>query len=130
MASDQQNDVLPLTPEEALELTRRGGAVLCLNVPANTQFGIDLRSYAVGPLFKGIKMIPTRGVHLLTCGGDLERFGLFVTFRPSGVSVMSWDASTEMLKLMEEGEQRERYEHGGMPPAPPLLSAALVLPPT
>ena len=107
-----EGDVPEMTPEQALELVKQGGFILCLDVPKGIEFGIDLRSYSVGEQFQGIKMIPARGLHLVTCGGDLERFGVFLRFRTADVHVMSWDASTEMLRMEPPSEQRERYEEG------------------
>ena len=107
-----EGDVPEMTPEQALELARQGGSILCLDVPKGTEFGIDLRSYAVGERFQGIKMIPARGVHFVTCGGELERFGVFLVFGRAEVCVMSWDAADETLKLAPPSDQRERYVAG------------------
>eukprot|EP00954_Amorphochlora_amoebiformis_P018924 1329240-Amorphochlora_amoeboformis.AAC.1 len=46
---------MQMSPQDAAEALRRGGAVLCLGVPAGTIFGIDCASYGVGPKFMGLK---------------------------------------------------------------------------
>lgn len=43
---------------------RQSGACLCLDVPAHTEFGIDMRSWLVGEKFAGVKMIPS-GLHFI-----------------------------------------------------------------
>jgi len=50
--------------EEAVRRVKSGACVLVLDFPAETDFGIDVRSWTVGPKFKGLKMVPP-GIHLL-----------------------------------------------------------------
>lgn len=101
-------DVGTLTPERALELTRAGGTVLCLGVPKGVEFGIDLRSYAVGPTFRGVKMVPPRGLHFVSCGNELEHSGVFVRLLSSATCAFNWDAQNETLCLEADLEQQER----------------------
>jgi hypothetical protein len=102
---------LSLSREEALERCQHGGTVLCLDVPQGVEFGIDLRSYTVGPRFRGVKMVPPHGVHMITCGNEIEQTGVFVSLRPSETCAMSWDAPTETLKLMDDAAMREQLTH-------------------
>ena len=97
------DDVGPLSPSEALELTRSGGTILCLGVPTGLEFGIDLRSYDVGPRFQGIKMVPTAGLHLVTCGSEIERSGVFVRVHASDTCAMEWNAQDETLQFTTPG---------------------------
>ena len=100
-------DVPALTPDEALRLTVGGGSLLCLGVPEGAEVGIDMRSYAVGPRFKGLKMIPC-GVHLATFGGEVERCGAFVRLAAGQVVVLDWDAQAELLRFSTDEEQNQR----------------------
>ena len=50
--------------ETAQILFHEGGTLIFLNVPEGTEFGIDCNSWDVGPLFKGVKMIPP-GFHFV-----------------------------------------------------------------
>lgn len=60
------SDLLRLRGSQlARELATNGAAILCLNVPPQTVFSIDCRSYTVGAQFKGIKMIPP-GPHYIS----------------------------------------------------------------
>lgn len=101
-------DVGQLSPEQALELTRTNGTVLCLDVPERVEFGIDLRSYTVGPRFRGVKMVPPGGLHLITFGSDIDQSGIFVRIRPAMTCALRWDASMETLRLVDNAEQLKR----------------------
>ena len=106
-----QNDLPPLSAEEALELTRQGGTLLCLDVPSGVEFGIDLRSYTVGPRFGGVKMVPTAGsLHLVTCGSELEQCGVFLQFEPASTCAARWDVASESLRLLAAGPEMTRLQ--------------------
>ena len=108
-ATHEQDAVLAgLSRAEALELTQRGGTVRCIGVPPGVEFGIDLRVYAVGPLFGGVKMVPTTPVHLVTWGTELSCCGVFVSVRPSEVCVMRWDAQAEALEFERDEAEAQR----------------------
>ncbi|XP_051489215.1 protein AAR2 homolog [Apus apus] len=93
-----------LEPELARQLFFEGAAVVVLGVPEGTEFGIDYSSWAVGPQFRGVKMIPP-GLHFLHCsagraGGGREtgpRTGLFLSLQRREVRVLRWDAASEAL---------------------------------
>lgn len=57
-------------PQDANELNKRGGTILCLDVPPGTTFGLDCMSWTTGDRFKGVKMIPP-GVHYVWCRYDM-----------------------------------------------------------
>eukprot|EP01128_Nolandella_sp_AFSM9_P011788 TRINITY_DN8708_c0_g1_i1.p1 TRINITY_DN8708_c0_g1~~TRINITY_DN8708_c0_g1_i1.p1 ORF type:complete len:460 (+),score=119.79 TRINITY_DN8708_c0_g1_i1:222-1601(+) len=99
----------------ALEHT---SSVLALGVPANMELGIDLRSWTVGELFKGLKLIPP-GVHYVWyClsnrhGGEGGlRTGFFVKLEADQVMVLQWDAESETLVPEKDEEQAERLRKG------------------
>ncbi len=50
--------------ELARSLFTEGAALVLLDVPERTEFGIDYNSWTVGPKFKGVKMIPP-GFHFV-----------------------------------------------------------------
>ena len=53
-----------IDPDTARRLFEVGANLFLLDVPRNTEVGIDLNSWNTGPNFKGIKMIPP-GVHFI-----------------------------------------------------------------
>jgi len=55
MATDQ---------DVARQLFAEGAALVLLDVPERTEFGIDYNCWNVGPKFKGVKMIPP-GFHFV-----------------------------------------------------------------
>ena len=50
--------------EVARRLFQEGAALVLLDVPPKTEFGIDYNSWNVGKKFKGVKMIPP-GFHFV-----------------------------------------------------------------
>ncbi|XP_061865371.1 protein AAR2 homolog [Colius striatus] len=100
-----------LQPELARQLFFEGAAVLALGVPEGTEFGIDCSSWAVGPKFRGVKMVPP-GLHFVHCSaararGGREtgpRTGLFLALRPRELRVLRWDAGAEALEPAAEAE--------------------------
>ena len=50
--------------DTARTLFEEGATLVFLDVPEGTEFGIDCNSWEVGPLFKGVKMIPP-GFHFI-----------------------------------------------------------------
>ncbi|OVA18777.1 A1 cistron-splicing factor [Macleaya cordata] len=99
--------------ERALELVKQGATLLLLDVPQFTLFGIDTQMFSVGPVFKGIKMIPP-GPHFVYYsssnrdGNDFSLVvGFFINTNPSEVIVRKWVQQEERLvKLSEEEEER------------------------
>ena len=53
-----------LDPDTARRLFELGANLFLLDVPINTEIGVDMNSWNTGPKFKGIKMIPP-GVHFI-----------------------------------------------------------------
>ncbi|KAM6054072.1 protein AAR2 homolog [Chlamydotis macqueenii] len=106
-----------LEPELARQLFFEGAAVVVLGVPEGTEFGIDYSSWAVGPRFRGVKMVPP-GLHFLHCsagraGGGREtgpRTGFFLSLRPREVRVLRWDPASEALGPAAAGaEEAEAF---------------------
>ena len=53
-----------LDPDTARRIFEVGANLFMLDVPINTEIGVDMNSWNTGPNFKGIKMIPP-GVHFV-----------------------------------------------------------------
>ncbi|KAF8407680.1 hypothetical protein HHK36_006815 [Tetracentron sinense] len=104
---------LQMDSETALGFVKHGATLLLLDVPQFTLVGIDTQMFSVGPLFKGIKMIPP-GPHFVyysSSNRDGNEFspivGFFVCTCTSEVVVRKWDQQEERLvKLSEEEEER------------------------
>lgn len=99
--------------QTALELVKRGAALLLLDVPQYTLIGIDTQMFSSGPNFMGIKMIPP-GIHFVYYSSSNREgnefspvIGFFVDAQPSQVIVRKWDTEEErFVKLSEEEEER------------------------
>ncbi|XP_077243948.1 AAR2 protein family isoform X2 [Tasmannia lanceolata] len=102
-----------MEPDRALKLVKHGATLLLLDVPHFTLLGIDTQMFSVGPIFRGIKMIPP-GPHFVyysSCNGDGSEFspiiGFFITTSPTEVIIRKWHHQEERLvKLSEEEERR------------------------
>lgn len=102
-----------MDPEKALELVKNGVTLLLLDVPQFTLVGIDTQIFSVGPVFKGIKMIPP-GPHFIyysssnRVGNEFAPIvGFFIDACPSEVISRKWDPHEERLvKLSDEEEER------------------------
>ncbi|KAJ0962740.1 hypothetical protein J5N97_027862 [Dioscorea zingiberensis] len=102
---------LQMDQETALELVKKGATLLLLDVPQFTIFGIDTQMFSVGPLFKGIKMIPP-GPHFVYYrpankeGNEFSpTVGFFITTSYSEVVVRRWNCQEECLVKISEDEE-------------------------
>jgi len=100
----------------ARALLTEGATLVLLDVPPNTDVGIDLKSWTVGHNFKGIKMI-SPGIHFVHYSavnkfGELApRVGFFHDFQKSEFLVRRWDNEEENISsetVPEETIQRLR----------------------
>lgn len=85
---------------------------MLLDVPTGTEFGIDYNSWNVGPMFKGVKMIPP-GLHFVfysATGADgkqsAPRTGFFFEAKPQQVIVKRWNPDTEDLDDAPKDEEQ------------------------
>lgn len=98
-----------MDPARAQRLFRAGALLLLLDVPPSFEVGIDGASWAVGPLFKGLKMVPP-GLHFLyyrVLGRDGDAgalSGVFLFLAPGEVRAMRWTAATEEFVALGEEE--------------------------
>ena len=86
----------------AKNLFDAGAMFLFLDVPINTEFGIDYMSWRTGPNFRGLKMIPP-GLHFIYFSpadkkGNLGmRTGFFHNFKLKEIVVKKWNAQAETI---------------------------------
>nr|XP_018915614.1 PREDICTED: protein AAR2 homolog [Bemisia tabaci] len=105
-----------MDPELAKQLFVEGATLIFLDVPVETEFGIDLKSWETGEKFKGVKMIPP-GIHFIfysarNSHGDVApRRGFIHHFKKSEILGIKWDSSLEDISydnLSSEEMQRFR----------------------
>lgn len=106
-------------------LFREGAIFVFLDVPEGTEFGIDYNSWTVGPLFRGVKMIPP-GLHFVyysasnTEGQTAPRTGFFYNFKKREIVVRTWNkqledidphvaTEEEIQKIKDNKEDFDRY---------------------
>ncbi|URE47824.1 AAR2 protein [Musa troglodytarum] len=96
--------------EAALDLVKKGATLLLLDVPQFTLFGIDTQMFSVGPMFKGMKMIPP-GTHFIYYSPSSKEgnefsptVGFFLTTHPAEVVVRKWHHQEERLIKVSEDE--------------------------
>lgn len=93
----------------ASQLFEEGAFVLVLDVPEQTEFGIDLSSYKTAENFRGVKMIPP-GVHFLftasqgAYGDSAPRVGFLHFFKQKEILLFSWNEEKEHLIKLESNE--------------------------
>lgn len=91
-----------MKPEVAKKLFFEGGVLIFLDVPAGTEFGVDLKSWNVGEKFRGLKMIPP-GLHFIYYNAvDKDnsiqfRSGFFHDFKGGEILVKKWDKDLENI---------------------------------
>ena len=99
-----------MDPETAKQLFDGGATVVFLDVPQNTEVGIDMNVWRTGDRFKGLKMLPP-GLHMLHYsavgkeGIAAPRTSSFHFFRQGEVLVRKWDPVTEMLVVSDPDEE-------------------------
>jgi A1 cistron-splicing factor AAR2 len=90
--------------ETAKHLVENGATFILLDLPVNSEFGIDYNCWRVGEQFKGIKMIPP-GIHYIYyssvdgTNGQVScvRNGFFYDFKLKEVYAKKWDAKNECI---------------------------------
>ncbi|KAI8992358.1 A1 cistron-splicing factor [Pilobolus umbonatus] len=91
-----------------------GGFLLFLNAPPKLEFGIDYNAWTIGPLFKGVKLIPP-GLHFIYFSSVSKegvqgiRTGFFHFFESQEVVVREWDSTIEDIREETDPDQIERY---------------------
>ncbi|KAI8967137.1 A1 cistron-splicing factor [Mycotypha africana] len=87
----------------ANQLFEKGAFLLFLEAPPHLEFGVDYHAWTIGPLFKGVKMIPP-GLHFIYYsalskeGAEGIRTGFFHFFESKEVLVREWNPHIEDLR--------------------------------
>lgn len=80
-----------------------GAFMLFLDAPPNLEFGIDYNAWTIGPLFKGVKLIPP-GLHFIYFSTTSKegvqgiRTGFFHFFESQEILVREWNPKIEDLR--------------------------------
>lgn len=111
----------PVDPRAADRLLAQGATLVFLDVPAGTEFGIDMQTNVVGEKFRGVKMIPA-GLHFVhysavsKMGAAAPRTGFFHYFEKGEILVKKWDKAAEDVSsepVSEEEVERLRVNLRG-----------------
>ncbi|RCI03444.1 a1-alpha2 repression [Rhizopus stolonifer] len=87
----------------ANKLFEKGAFLLFLEAPPNLEFGVDYNAWTIGPLFKGIKLIPP-GLHFIYFSSTNNegvqgiRTGFFHFFESKEILVREWNPQIEDLR--------------------------------
>eukprot|EP00850_Spirogloea_muscicola_P010593 SM000063S19983 [mRNA] locus=s63:62598:66984:- [translate_table: standard] len=118
LAHPNQAVRVDLDAETARKMAQQGGALLFLDVPPGTWFGMDQQAFVVGPRFRGMKMIPP-GPHFVyhraasRHGADVAPvIGFFVHLARAQVLVRRWNPQEERLVALHDSAEEERYVLG------------------
>lgn len=102
------NGSIDMPQELARKLFEEGAFVIVVGIPSGIEFGIDLTTYKVGEMFRGIKMIPPGPHYIYTAAGDsAHRVGFPHYFHPKEVIIREWDAEKEELKNYNKDDLHE-----------------------
>jgi hypothetical protein len=99
-----------LDPDQARQLATAGAALLLLDVPEGTLLGIDQQVFAVGPRFKGVKLVPP-GVHFLSYqatardGRVSPAVSTFLVLKGGDVAVRRWSPADEGLQPLADDDE-------------------------
>ena len=101
----------------ANDLFEAGAIFIFLDVPPNTEFGIDYNCWRTGENFKGVKMIPP-GLHFVyynvtdKYGNVGLRNGFFYDFKFKEILAKKWDPQSESIdeSYRFSDEEMERFE--------------------
>ncbi|GMF14826.1 unnamed protein product [Phytophthora fragariaefolia] len=107
-----------------------GGFLVCLDVPAATEFGVDYEVFRTGPKFQGVKFLPL-GIHFVLFRSREQEHGIRQGFfvhveRHAQVIVREWSMEKEELGLPRPGLNLENLERMATDPIKklPTLSRA------
>ncbi|ETP51876.1 hypothetical protein F442_03057 [Phytophthora nicotianae P10297] len=91
-----------------------GGFLVCLDVPAATEFGVDYEVFRTGPKFQGVKFLPL-GIHFVLFRSHEQEHGIRQGFfidveRHAQVIVREWSLEKEELGPPRPGLNVENLE--------------------
>lgn len=118
-----------IDPDTAKALFDEGAALILLNVPPGTEFGIDYNSWNTGKRFKGVKMIPP-GVHFvyysavnISSRDSAPRTGFFHFFKPREIVIKRWEQGIEDFVDVMVTDSTEEEEKSHLREYDPFLGA-------
>lgn len=97
---DEGTSTIPYDPSRGDRMLAQGATLVFLDVPAGTEFGVDMQTNVVGEKFRGVKMIPA-GLHFIhysavsKTGTSAPRTGFFHYFEKGEILVKKWDKAAE-----------------------------------
>lgn len=107
-----------IDPAVAKKLFKEGAALVLIDLPPGTEFGIDMNSWNIGEKFMGIKMIPP-GIHFVYYSSVnlsqkcvAPRTGFFYNFGRAEIVVRKWHKGNEeiMDNVSQEDQNRVRAD--------------------
>ncbi|ETO27330.1 hypothetical protein RFI_09802 [Reticulomyxa filosa] len=106
------SESLKISPDRATELAKNGAALLCLELPEKTLFGIDYLTFEIGDQFKGVKMIPPgpHFIHTCLCNDNYNRMGFFLWLNLKQVNSYLWQKDLDCMIAYPDKEQAERLQ--------------------
>ena len=114
--ASSSSDSSEMDPEVAKKLFKEGASIVLIDVPAGTEFGIDMNSWNVGDKFMGIKMIPP-GIHFVYYSPVnvsqrtvAPRTGFFHNFAREEILVRRWSKENEEIVDNVSAEDQERVK--------------------
>ncbi|KAM7313980.1 protein AAR2 homolog isoform X2 [Ixodes scapularis] len=116
MLEESEGGVPEVDAEVLASLQARGATFVFLDVPAGTEFGMNMSTHTVGDNFRGVKLIPA-GVHFIhysavgRSGNSAPRTGFFHHFAQGELLVKRWDKAAEDISsapISAEEEERIR----------------------
>ena len=81
--------------------------LICLEIPSNFEIGLDLKSWKIGSLFKGIKLIPPglRFVHYKQEHKFSLKNGMFIWFNFGDICILRWNKVHEIFENVSSDPQ-------------------------
>lgn len=113
-SSSTATSTSPVPPAATSSNSTIGGFLVCLDVPAGTEFGVDYEVFRTGAAFRGVKFLPL-GVHLVVFRAREQQHGVRQGFfvrveRAAQVLVREWSAEKEELGPPRAGLNLEHLE--------------------
>ena len=102
------------------QIKQRPVLLILGDIPVGSEIGIDCKIWKIAEKFKGIAAIPL-GIHYVhyTVADNKDtnnigqlRTGFFVNVKQSDVFIYIWDTANEVLNLLKDTEEIERYKRG------------------
>lgn len=91
---------MEMPQEMAQKLLADGAFLIIVDVPSETEIGMDLSTQKVGEMFRGFKMIPEGPHFVYSAAGDSAlRVGFIHYFHKHEIILYEWDGEKEELRL-------------------------------